>query len=120
MAVSPVSGINPKHTFQPYGQKDTYAPPVTQATYALAAGFGLAAAAPSVTTPDAIGGLTAIPVPVSGNLTVSALSVTGVVREYAPGNFDGHFVAFQDPNGKADVAHFLADALGGKVPKVGR
>jgi hypothetical protein len=110
----------PKHVFMPYGQKDTYAPPATQAAYALAAGLGLAAAAPSGQPPDPIGGLTELAVPVSGNVVVSTKPYTAVVREYGPSGYDGHFVAFKEPTCEADVAHFIADALGGKVPRAGR
>ena len=45
---------------------------------------------------------------------------SAIVREYAPNGYDGHFVSTKDPTAQADVAHFLADALAGKTPMVGR
>jgi hypothetical protein len=118
LAVAPIAPITAKHVFQPYGLKDTFAPPVTEATYALAAGLGLLQPSPSASPPDPIGTLTAVPVPASGNLGAAATSA--FVREYGPSGYDGHFVAFKEAVAQADVAHFLADALAGKVPKVGR
>ncbi len=118
LAAAPVAPVTAKHVFQPYGLGDTYAPPVTEATYALAAGLGLAQASPSASPPDAIGGLTAVAVPAPGNLQSGAVSA--YVREYGPNGYDGHFVAFREAVAQKDVAHFLVDALAGKVPKVGR
>jgi hypothetical protein len=52
---------------------------------------------------------------------VTGKSITAVVRQYAPGaTYDGHFVAYDNTSAESDVDHFLADALAGKVPMVGR
>ncbi len=118
LAAAPIAPITAKHVFQPYGLKDTFAPPVTEATYALAAGLGLLSASPSASPPDPIGSLNPAAVPASGNLGSGVTSA--YVREYGPNGYDGHFVAFKESVAQADVAHFLADALAGKVPKVGR
>jgi hypothetical protein len=115
-----VAAPAPKHVFMPYGQKDTFAPPATQAAYALAAGLGVALTAPSGQPPDPIGSLPELAIPVSGNLVVAGKPYTAVVREYGPNGYDGHFVAFREATCEADVAHFLADALAGKVPKAAR
>jgi pimeloyl-ACP methyl ester carboxylesterase len=108
-----------KNVFVPYGQKDTYTPSAVQATYVLAAGLGMAAHAPSVTTPEAIGGLATIPVPASGNLTNPTR--TGITRQYSPAGFDGHFVVFKDATGKKDAIDFLKDVAAGTPanPRVG-
>jgi len=43
------------------------------------------------------------------------------VRQYAPSaSYDGHFVSFDNVAAEADVDHFIADALAGGVPQVGR
>ena len=118
LAVAPIAPLTGKHVFQPYGLGDTYAPPVTEATYALAAGLGLLQASPSASPPDAIGSLAPIAVPASGNVASGAVSA--YVREYGPNGYDGHFVAFREAVAQKDVAHFLVDTLAGKVPKVGR
>jgi hypothetical protein len=117
MAARPPMGVKPHHVFQPYGLGDTYSPPVAQATYALAASLGLVTADSSVSTPDDFG-LTAA-LSVEGNLQVSDQAVTAAVRQYsAPAGVDGHFVAFQSPAARADVARFLGQLAQGKTPKV--
>jgi hypothetical protein len=106
-----------KHVFQPFGQNDTFAPSAVQKTFFLAAGLGLAAPPASVTKPDDLG-VTPAAVPVGGNLAGGA--ITAFTRQYTPSGYDGHFVAYNDPDAKKDVAHFLADACVGKVPAIGR
>ena len=115
LAVAPLAQA--KHAFVPYGQADTFTPPVTQLTYTLAAGLGVASPPASVVAPDAIG-TPIIAVPAGGN--TGGGGVTAIVRQYAPSGYDGHFVSFRDPDASRDVARFLADALSGAVPQVGR
>jgi hypothetical protein len=115
---SPVAPANQKHVFQPYGQGDTYAPTTTERTFALAAQLA-EANAPNGVTPDPIGG-SAMPAPLSGNAMINGVPITAVVRQYVPGtDYDGHFVAYQNPIASADVDRFLLGALSGSVPVVG-
>jgi hypothetical protein len=116
----PVTGMQPKHVFQTYGLGDTYAPPVTLQTFAIAAGLDVAKEDSSVTTPDDLGA-TPKPVPLSGNVTVGGNPYTLAVREYAPpsGN-DGHFVVFDVQNANDDATRFLGMAAEGNVPQVGK
>lgn len=114
MAASPPSGTTGHHVFQPYGLGDTYAPPITEQTYALAAQLGLVAHDPSVTTPDDFG-LTESAAPFGPNFG----ALTAAVREYAPSGYDGHFVATRNPVAKGDVARFLGLLALGKTPVVG-
>ncbi|MBX3224267.1 MAG: hypothetical protein KF795_27375 [Labilithrix sp.] len=109
------SGPLAKHVFVPYGRADTYSPPITQLTYVTAAGLAVAAHPASVTTPDDL--LRApVAVPVGGN----AGGLTAVVRQYTPNAYDGHFVVFRDPDAKTNADRFLADAVNGVVPQLGR
>jgi hypothetical protein len=95
-------------------------PPATEQTFAIAAQLA-EASPPSGVTGDPIWGNPPIPVPAGGNANINGKSITAVVRQYAPGmSYDGHFVAFQNVAAETDVGHFLADALSGKVPMVGR
>ena len=126
LAYKPATGMAAKHIFQPYGLSDTFAPPPTEATFALAAGLGFAAAAPSVLSVDPIGGYpasnTPTPVPAGGNLVDGTRPVTAFVREYQPSppsSYDGHFVVYKDATARADVARFLAGLVGTKTPVVG-
>ena len=121
MVVSPAQLTLAKHLFVPFGQKDTYAPPITQFTYALTAGVDVATPPATVTTPYQ--GLTSLgpkAVPLGGNRKPGTVVITDVVREYNPTNYDGHFVSFKDADGAKDVDHFLADVVMGVVPGVGR
>jgi hypothetical protein len=119
LAASPPGTLKPKNVFQPYGLDDTYAPPATEQVFAIAAQLGVAEAPASVGKPDSINGVTPVPVPASGNVAVTP-PVTAFVREYQASGYDGHFVVYKDADAKLDVAQFLADALSGQVPKVGR
>lgn len=119
-AIAPPPGVAAHHLLQIYGLADSYAPSVVQATYALAAQLGLVVHDASVATPEPIGSLAELPVPASGNLVVGGKTVSAYVREYAPtAPADGHFVAFDVPQARADAERFLARALAGGVPRVG-
>jgi hypothetical protein len=121
VAAAPPAGVAPHHVFQPYGQQDTYAPSVVQATYALAASLGLVAPDPSVSMPDGIGMLSTIPTPASGNLMAGGTTVSALVREYAPAaGKDGDSVAFDLPSARLDTERFLAGVLRGVAPRVGQ
>ncbi len=104
-----------KHVFVPFGQLDTYATPVTQLSYVLAAGLGIVEPPSSVTKPDNFG-LDPAKLPVSGNNS----GFTAIVRQYAPTGYDGHFVAFRDADAKRNTDRFLADVASGLVPAFGR
>ncbi len=121
IARTPITGMTPKHVFQTYGLGDTYAPPVTLQTFAIAAGLEEADPDASVSTPDKIGNLQPKPVPLSGNVSIGGNPYTLAVREYAPpsGN-DGHFVVFDVKNANGDAVRFLGMAAEGNVPQVGQ
>jgi hypothetical protein len=120
LVTSPIAAANQKHVFQPYGQGDTYAPPPTEQVFAIAAQLGQASP-PTGVADDIFGGGSPLPVPAGGNAMVDGVPITAIVRQYASdGTYDGHFVSFFNPQAESDVDHFLADALGGKTPQVGR
>lgn len=110
------SGPLAKHVFVPYGQGDTFATPITQLTYVVAANLAVAQHPTSVASPDDLR-RPAVPLPITGN---AAGNVTAVVRQYAPNGYDGHFVVFKDADGKVNADRFLADAVNGVVPQFGR
>jgi hypothetical protein len=101
--VAPATGVN---VFQVYGQKDTYAPPITQNTYAVAAGLQALNPPNSNPTNDKITDGTTKGVPFGGNFGMT-MNLTGVVRQYSPQTYDGHFVAFQNPDAKKDIQGFV-------------
>jgi len=120
LVAQPLAAANQKHVFQPYGQNDTYAPPVTEQTFALAAQLQ-EATPPSGVTPDSIFGVAPLPVPAGGNVTTATgKSITALLRQYAPASsYDGHFVAYDNAAAEADVDAFLGATLAGKVPTIG-
>jgi hypothetical protein len=120
VAAAPLSGHLPKHVFQTYGLGDTYAPPVTLATYALAGGFAEVTPDASVAAPDPIGKLVAAPAPFAGNIVHGEQRFTLGVRQYAPpAGADGHFVVYRTPSANADAVRFLSMAANGQIPQVG-
>jgi hypothetical protein len=120
LIVAPGSTAVQKHVFQPFGQGDTYAPPSTEQTFAIAAHLAEVVPGGMGVTGSPIAGVP-LPAPLGGNATVLGTILTAVVRQYAPGpKYDGHFVAYDNAAAEADVDHFIGDALAGKAPKVGR
>jgi hypothetical protein len=119
LVAKPLDPADLKHVFQPYGQKDTYAPPVTEGIFAAVAQLQ-EATMPSGSTGSPLFGMPHA-VPFGGNVTVMSKMITAVVRQYTPGSsYDGHFVSYDNADAEADVDHFLADTLAGKVPMIGR
>jgi len=119
-AYEPIDTHLRKHVFQTYGLGDTYAPPVTLATYALAGHFSVVTADASVDVPDRIGMLEAAPPPLVGNVDDGVQRFTLGVREYAPpAGTDGHFVVNKTPGAHDDALRFLNMALAGDVPQIG-
>jgi hypothetical protein len=111
------------HVLQVYGQNDSYAPPITELTYALAAQLGAAPKDPKVTMPDfpACAGCTPVfPTEAAGALTKNVGGrLTAVVRQYAqPMGFDGHFAAYHNPLAQHDVYRFLDEIAKGMAPTV--
>lgn len=110
VALAPLPGHTPRHTFQTYGLEDSYSPPPTLDVYVLAGGFTQVM---PVLLPL---GLTPVAPPLAGN----ADGITLGFRQYAPlEGDDGHFVAFSVPEARADVVRFLSMAASGQVPAIG-
>ncbi|HEX4445862.1 MAG TPA: hypothetical protein VH044_03975 [Polyangiaceae bacterium] len=120
LVFGPTSAAVQKHVFQPYGQGDTYAPPTTEQTFAIAARLTEVAPGGGATGTTPVAGVP-LPAPLGGNASVLGMLLTAVVRQYAPdATYDGHFVVYDNAAAEADVDHFVGDALAGKAPKVGR
>jgi dienelactone hydrolase len=102
------------HVMATYGVGDHYTPEETLQAYALAGSFPLVnpvlvSFGPSGLTP-----------PVSANVMIGATPFTFAMRQYTPpAGVDGHFVAFQSTDGRADLVRFLSNALGGATPPIG-
>lgn len=117
--VRPEEGRAPKHIFQTFGLDDTYAPPLTLASFVYAAELALAAP-PSGVAPSGDNELRLLAEsePVSANFTFEGGAVTAVCRQYeAPAGSDGHFVVDDVPVANADAIGFL-ESLGNNLSPV--
>jgi hypothetical protein len=116
------------HVFQAYGQNDSFAPGVTQLTYAIAANLGVAAHDPKITTLEfsCANCLPKFATETAGPLNKNVNGrLTAAVRQYAQPmgadggvTADGHFVAYFNPLAQRDVYHFLDDLAKGTAPTV--
>jgi len=121
----PRDGFSPKSIFEtegigPDGKGDSYAPPHGIEVGAVA--LGLPRQAPGVfplreAKYAGLGDVTVPPEGLSGNLAGGRAS--GVLAQFAPrGSSDGHFVAYDNPQAKSQIAKFLrnlADDPKGRV-----
>jgi hypothetical protein len=118
----PLTGHTGKHALQTFGLDDSYSPPITMATYAVAGGF-------TQVEPDA----TADPAydeesftskmlkPVAVGYKAAANGFTLGIRQYgAPKKSDGHFVVFDTQSANDDMVLFLTGAAGTAPPAVGQ
>lgn len=124
-AVTPADAATPahaRHFFLGWGKGDLFTPSSVQRAYAQAS--NAAFVGPKVDDYD--------PTPlmsVAGNVTMPR-RVTSALRQYEPPftqasatapkvyGYDGHFVVFQDPVAKGDVARFFGRAVRGEAPTV--
>lgn len=103
----PFDGVPPKHVLQHSGLTDGYFSPDSRAAFSAACGVDLVN---PVLEPEAldvmglVGHGEALSTPASGN---GANGVTAVVRQYEPSVLDGHHVAYQRDDAKAQYACFI-------------
>ena len=113
VTVVPADGAAPahgRHVFQIWGKDDTYTARAVQSTFAI--GAALKFVGPKNDEFDAV------PVAsISGNVTAPR-PLTAAFRQYLPGAYDGHFVAFSEPTASKDAIRFLARTLRGEVPTI--
>jgi pimeloyl-ACP methyl ester carboxylesterase len=103
------------HVFMTYGMGDTYSPEATMQAYITAG--SISAVNPRIATFN----VASADAPVSANRTVNGETMTIAHRQYQPvAPIDGHFVASQTTEGRADTARFLLQALAGQTPVIGQ
>ncbi len=103
------------HVFMTYGMGDTYSPEATMQAYITAG--SISAVNPRIATFN----VASADAPVSANRSVNGESMTIAHRQYQPiAPIDGHFVASQTTEGRADTARFLLQALAGQTPVIGQ
>jgi hypothetical protein len=110
----PPMGWTGAHVFATYGTDDHYSVEETLQSYARASSMTLV-------NPEVVDfGLNSVDGPLSANVTVNMTMRTVGMRQYlTEAGRDGHFVAFEHPQGRQDVERFLAQALSGMVPQIG-
>jgi hypothetical protein len=115
----PLMGHTAKHLFQTFGIEDSYSPPVTLATYALAAGLTQVEAdktANPVWNDDQV-----LPAAVAVGYKAASGEFTLGMRQYgAPKTSDGHFVVFDTQAANDDMVLFLTGAAGATPPVIGQ
>jgi predicted esterase len=116
---APLQGHTGKHVFQTFGVDDSYSPPLTMATFALAAGLKQVEAHESAeplfdTFDDQL-----VPAPVGYRAPGSGMTLG--MRQYgAPQGSDGHFVVFDTQAANDDMVLFLTGATGVTPPVIGQ
>ncbi len=118
--VRPEGARGPKHIFQTFGLDDTYAPPLTLASFIYAAELDLAEH-PSGVNPTGDNALRLVPAsePVTQNFTLESDTVTAVCRQYEPeAGADGHFVVHDVPEANHDAISFFESLASGVSPTV--
>jgi hypothetical protein len=118
----PLTGHTGKHAFQTFGLDDSYSPPITLATYAVAGGFTQViadASADPVFDEEEFTSKTLKPVAVGYKAAANGFTLG--VRQYgAPKNSDGHFVIFDTKSANDDMVLFLTGAAGPTPPVIGQ
>jgi hypothetical protein len=120
---SPLQGHTGKHVFQTFGIEDNYSPPLTMATFALAAGL-------TVVEPHSSADPVykdALPQDRDKNLIFEPVGyqapgsgITLGMREYGSSDSDGHFVVFDVKAANDDMVLFLTGAAGAAPPVIGQ
>jgi predicted esterase len=113
---TPLMNHTAKHVFQTFGIEDTYSPPVTMATYAVAGGLTHVephSSADPAYTED-------LPATVPVGYSAATGGFTRGFRQYgAPSGSDGHFVLFDVQQANDDMVLFLTGAAGTTPPVIG-
>ena len=119
LIAKPLSGHTGKHAFQTFGIDDSYSPPVTMATFAVAGDF--VQVTPDATAEPAYDDDNVLPKPVAVGYKAAASAFTLGFRQYgAPNGSDGHFVVFDTQAANDDMVLFLTGAAGSTPPVIGR
>lgn len=105
------------HVFATYGVDDHYTPEATLEAFGLSGGFPFVRPILSRNGDlDPLG----VDAPLSANVMVGTSAFTYGMRQYAaPAGVDGHFVALQSTDGRADVEAFVQAIFGGTTPAIG-
>ncbi len=113
---TPLANHVGKHVFQTFGVEDSYSPPVTLASFAVAA--GLKQVTPHSSAKPAF--TDSLPPPVALGYQAATGAFTLGMRQYGAPKTDGHFVVFDNQAANDDMVLFLTGAAGEGSPQVGQ
>jgi hypothetical protein len=115
IAALPMSGVRPRHLLHIYGTSDHYAPESTQWAFALGARLPVLHPLVPLANVTLVGVATA---PVSANFVSGAVSLTALSAQYAPGDYDGHFVSTRNLAAATAIRDFLGSYFRDGMPVV--
>jgi len=119
LIAKPLTGHTGKHAFQTFGINDSYSPPVTMASFAVAGGF--IQVTPHSSAKPVYADDDVLPTPVAVGYKAAANGFTVGLRQYgAPKTSDGHFVVFDTQAANDDAVLFLTGAAGATPPVIGQ
>lgn len=98
-----------QHVLMTYGLGDSYSPEATMRAYAVEGKFPIVGPVLTESWPIA-----EVSAPYVG------ATKTIAIRQYMPGDYDGHFVATRNEQARGDVTRFISEALAGNTPAVGQ
>lgn len=113
---APLEGHSGKHVFETFGIDDSYSPPVTLATFAIAA--GLKQIAPHSSADPAF--TDSLPPTIDPGYHAANGAFTLGMRQYGAPKTDGHFVVFDNQTANDDMVLFLTGAAGDMSPSIGQ
>lgn len=116
LLASPLANHTSKHVFQTFGQDDSYSPPITMATFAVAAGLKQVTPHSSATEPFT----DSLSAPIAVGYQAANGAFTLGLRQYGAPKTDGHFVVFDNAAANADMVLFLTGAAAGTPPAIGQ
>lgn len=117
----------PLNSLHIYGRKDTFTPDRGQRSFAAASGATLAIPEMQDENFDLIDDLNIVTqsFPISANQQIPSVGVfTSVIVQYTPEReggrdlYNGHFVAYRNPNANQQLLRFLRDLSLGRTPSV--
>jgi len=107
----PLVAVGAKHLLQIYGTKDSYSPVEVQREFAFRA--VLPSISPLVDSYDDIETVT-------GPVKANKMGFTAAQIQFAPGDFDGHFVGSRIDDARDSIIEFLGTAARDGVPTASR
>jgi pimeloyl-ACP methyl ester carboxylesterase len=115
---APLQGHSGKHVFQTFGIEDSYSPPITMISFAIAG--GLTQVTPHESAEPAFSDYDDQLPPVAVGYKAPGSGITLGMRQYGSPETDGHFVVFDVKAANDDMVLFFSGATGATPPVIGQ